>query len=420
MYTKAGVIQPKLLFVHLSKSCSKLVNYICVITMVTSCSGILQAESQFDQWIREFWPQAESAGVSAELYDRAFKNLEPDPEVLRLASYQPEFVTPIWDYIEKRVSEFRIDNGKQRLIDWNGTLGQIEEKYGVDKNIVVAIWGIESAYGEVLNNPKIVRNNIRSLATLAYGDPKRSSYAKRQLIAALKIVQSGEIKLEELKGSWAGAMGHTQFIPTTYQEFAVDFDGDGKRNIWTSIPDALASTASYLNQSGWESGKTWGYEVDLPREFDYMLADERSSMSLAEWSKMGVQRISNLSFPRLNDKANLFLPAGASGPAFLLLKNFDVIKRYNNSNAYALAVGHLADRLRGGGSFHQPWSKVGRPLTVNEIKKLQTELIRLGYDAGPIDGKSGPITRQAIREYQLSIGLVPDGQPDSELLKKIN
>ncbi|MEP3276072.1 MAG: lytic murein transglycosylase [Stappiaceae bacterium] len=378
------------------------------------------ADARFDKWVHGFWPQAKQAGISVSLYNDAFRGLKPDPHVLKLAEKQPEFVTPIWDYVEKRVSKTRIENGQEKLKEWNRWIARIERTYGVDRHIFVSIWGLETAYGAVLQNKKIVRNNIRSLSTLAYGDRRRGKYAKRQLIETLKIVQNGEVALSDMTGSWAGAMGHTQFIPTTYQAYAVDIDGDGRRNVWTSVPDALASAAAYLKASGWEAGKTWGYEVKLPRGFNYSHADSKKKRPLSEWAKLGIKRAGGKAFPRPSDMGRLYLPAGARGPAFVMLKNFDVIKRYNNSNAYALAVGHLADRLRGGGTFATNWSKDYRPLSRKQIKQLQSRLNQRGYKAGTVDGKAGPGTRGAIRAFQRSAGLVPDGQPAVDVLQRLN
>ena len=227
----------------------------------------------------------------------------------------------------------------------------MEEKWGVDRNVLIAIWGLESSYGQILDNPKIVKNVIRSLSTLAFKGGKRAEFWDRELIAALKILQNGDTTPDKMTGSWAGAMGHTQFIPTTYLAHAVDYDGDGRRNIWGSRQDALASAANYLAVSGWERGKGWGYEVKLPANFNFAHADGKSRKTLADWSKLGIQRANGGNYPRPDDSARLFLPGGAKGPAFLLLKNFDVIKRYNNADAYALAIGHLSDRLKGFGSF---------------------------------------------------------------------
>jgi membrane-bound lytic murein transglycosylase B len=300
-----------------------------------------------------------------------------------------------------------------------GLLDRIEQAYGVDRHIVVAIWGLESSYGEVLDDPKIVKSVVRSLATLAYADRRRARFARQQLVAALKIVERGDISIAGLTGSWAGAMGHTQFIPTTFEAYAVDFDGDGRRNVWTSEADALASAASYLRESGWVSGKTWGYEVVLPPDFDYRHAEGEASRTIAEWASLGIARAGGEGFPRPGDNAVLLVPAGASGPSFLLLRNHFVIKRYNNATSYSLAVGHLADRLRGGGAFVQAWPSGDRPLTTEESAELQQHLARAGMYDGAIDGKIGPKSRAAVRAWQSRRGLVADGHVGLLLLETI-
>lgn len=377
------------------------------------------ADAGFDRWVQEFWPTARSAGISRDIYDAAFRGLTPDPDVLEKARYQPEFVSPMWVYVTRRVGEQRIATGREMLVTHRALLDRIEAAYGVDRHILVSIWGLESSYGEVLDNPNIVKSVIRSLATLAYADPRRSRFGRQQLVAALKILQRGDISLANMTGSWAGAMGHTQFIPTTYEAYAVDFEGDGRRDIWTSPVDALASAANYLNRSGWVSGKTWGYEVALPQSFNYRLAEDGESRTISQWMGLGVVRASGAAFPRPADKAVLIAPAGASGPAFLMLRNHYVIKRYNNSTAYSLAVGHLADRLRGGGAFLQPWPADERPLTSEESVELQRHLAALGYYDGAIDGKIGPLSRAAIRAYQARLGMAADGFAGLQLLETL-
>lgn len=373
----------------------------------------------FDNWVRDFWPKARAAGVSANTYNAAFAGVRPDPTILKSAGSQAEFVRPIWSYLDSAISKKRLSNGKEKLVQYRRTLDAIEAKYGVDRHIVVAVWGMESSYGQVLDNPKIVKSVIRSLATLAYADRRRKKFGRQQLVAALKILERGDIHPAGMTGSWAGAMGHTQFIPTTYQAYAVDFDGDGRRNIWTSIPDALGSTAAYLKKMGWQTGKTWGYEVRLANNFNYEYADEKTQRTLADWKRLGVARPNGRNFPRPSDKATLFMPSGANGPAFLLLKNFRVIKRYNNANAYALAVGHLGDRLRGGDTFSKSWPRDAKPLTKTERRSLQKLLKAKGHYGGSVDGKIGPMSRAAIRRYQNSIGLIPDGYASTAVLGRL-
>jgi len=394
---------------------------LAIILFIAGLAYPAQAQSQagFDRWIANFWPSAQAAGISRSTFERAFGGVRLDPAVLEKARYQPEFVKPLWDYVDSAVSEKRLENGKIKLRQYGALLDALERAYGVDRHILVAIWGMESAYGEVLDNPKIVKSVIQSLATLAYADQRRARFGRQQLLAALKILQRGDVAPSGLTGSWAGAMGHTQFIPTTYNAYAVDFDGDGRRNIWTSPADALASAAHYLNKSGWVSGKTWGYEVVLPRDFDYRHADGDTTRTLDQWQKLGIRRAGGRSFPRPDDRAELLLPSGAKGPAFLLLRNHFVIKRYNNATSYALAIGHLADRLRGGAPFAQDWPRSERPLSQSELRELQAQLARTGHYKGRVDGKIGPMSRAAIRAYQMRAGLAADGYAGAMLLNRL-
>jgi membrane-bound lytic murein transglycosylase B len=367
--------------------------------------------------VRDFWPIASAEGISRATYERAFAGVTPDPEVLEKAQYQPEFVRPLWDYVASAASEKRVATGRAMLAQYKPLLDGIEAHYGVDRHILVAIWGMESSYGEVLHDPKIVKSVVRSLATLAWGDRRRAKFGRQQLIAALKIVERGDISIEGLTGSWAGAMGHTQFIPTTYEAYAVDFDGDGRRDMWNTPTDALASAANYLAKSGWIADNSWGYEVALPPGFDFRLVDREATHTLAEWERLGVRRVRGEAYPRPADKAVLLAPAGANGPAFLLLRNHYVITRYNNATAYALGVGHLADRLRGGEPFVQAWPSSDRPLNREETAELQHHLARFGLYEGAIDGKIGPQSRAAIRAFQSGRGMVADGFAGVQLLE---
>jgi membrane-bound lytic murein transglycosylase B len=370
----------------------------------------------FTAFVESFRATAEAAGVSRATYDAAFADIGPDQDVLDRASAQAEFVKPIWEYLDGAVSESRVATGRQMLSVYSGVLDQIEARWGVPRQTVLAIWGMESTYGEVLQNPKIVKNAVRALATLAWGGGRRAKYGRQQLLAVLKILERGDTDPRHITGSWAGAMGHTQFIPTTYQAYAVDFDGDGRRNIWRSVPDALASTANYLNKAGWRSGQTWGYEVRLPAGF---AGRAGSRMTLEEWQSLGVTRATGAPFPRPGDVGTLFLPAGAAGPAFLTLHNFNVIKRYNNADAYALGVGHLSDRIAGGSPFIGSWPWTYQPLNETEKKELQALLARRGYDVGGVDGKIGSATLQAIRAYQATAGLTVDGNPSMAVLESL-
>lgn len=374
------------------------------------------ADAQFQRWVGQFRATATSSGVSGAVFDRAFRGVTaPDPEVLRLATNQPEFTAPVWQYFDNQVNEQSISNGRAMARQHKRTLDAVERRFGVDRNIVLAIWSIESRYGEALSNPSVVRSVVRSLATLAYADKRRQKFARTQLVAALKIVQNGDISVDQLTGSWAGAMGHTQFIPTSYQTWAVDLDGNGKRDIWNSIPDALGSAANLLKQNGWRSGQAWGYEVNLPagRKFP------AGRQTLAQWQAMGVVRANGQAFPRANDQAELKVLDGRGGPAFLVLHNYNMLKRYNSSDRYALAVGLLADQIAG----HQPprrdWNRPFTRLNFAETQELQKHLTAHGYYKGEIDGRIGSGSRDAIRALQARLGMEQDGHPSKELLTRL-
>ncbi len=390
-----------------------------LLFLPAAVTGRAQADEGFRLWLAEFRPAAEAEGIDPAVLDSAFDGVVPDPEVLEKARHQPEFVKPIWDYLGQAVSEARIRNGQAMLARHRNDLGRIEAEYAVDRHILVAIWGIESSYGEALSNPRIVKPIIRSLATLAHGDPRRAQFARTQLLAALKILQRGDVSAADLTGSWAGAMGHTQFIPTTFEDHAVDFDGDGVRNVWHSPADALASAANYLRASGWVSGRPWGHEAILPEDFDFGLADQSTERSIAEWRGHGVRHADEAADVGPDEAAVLVLPVGAKGPAFLMLRNHYVIRRYNNALAYALAVGHLADRLRGGGAFVQSWPVTELPLAGTDREELQKLLAEAGYYDGPIDGLIGPRSIAAIRAYQSEAGLTPDGHAGAVLLEAL-
>ena len=364
--------------------------------------------------VETLWPAAKGAGVTRATFDRAFQGFTPDPEVVEAANFQPEYVKPIGEYIDRVVSEKRIATGKQMLTDNKALLDQLEAKYGVDRHILVAIWGVESNYGTQPGD----KNIIRSLGTL-YCTGTKAKFAKVQVVTALKILQHGDIALEGMNGSWAGAMGHTQFIPTTYTRFAIDQDGDGKRDIWTDIPDALGSTASYLKFAKWTPGQTWGYEVSLPKGVDAKKINTSTMRSLGDWQKLGVVRVSGEPFSRPNDKATFFAPAGSNGPCFLLLNNFRAILHYNTANSYALAVGHLADRLSGSGPFVHPWPTDETHLSLDQRTALQQLLIAKGLLTGDADGVIGPATLEAVKTYQRSKGLPVDGFPSMTILKDL-
>ncbi len=380
-----------------------------------SVSASPASDKRFRQWVERFWPLARRKGVSRRTFNTAFRGVLPDPEVIRSAHYQPEFVRPIWDYLASAASDQRIKVGKAMLQENQALFDRLEKRFKVDRYVFVAIWGMESNFG--LN--KGDQNVIRSLATLAYRDRRRRKFGRQQLLSALKILQRGDISAAQMKGSWAGAMGHTQFIPTTYSAYAVDFTGDGKRDIWNSPTDALASTANYLHKSKWRFGHAWGYEVKLPKKMKSVRTRLNRRKKLSYWKKIGFKRINGKSFPRAGDKAALYLPAGRNGPAFLVLNNFRSILRYNNAATYALAVGHLSDRLRGSGPFVTSWPTKHKPLARDERLELQRLLTAKGFDTGGTDGIIGNATVHAVRKYQKSRGLKVDGWPSARVLKTL-
>ncbi|GHC64084.1 lytic murein transglycosylase [Limoniibacter endophyticus] len=375
------------------------------------------ADANFRNWVGQFKSVAAKNGISSGTFDRAFRGVDaPDPEVLQKARYQPEFRSEPWEYFDNRINEHSIAIGRQMARQYKPWLDRIERQYGVDRHILLAIWSMESNYGEILKRQDVMRNVVRSLATLAYADNRRAKFGRTQLIAALKILQSGDIDESHLTGSWAGAMGHTQFIPTSYQLYAVDADGDGRRDIWNSVPDALATAANLLARNGWRSGEGWGYEVSLPggRKFP------GGSLTLAQWQNMGVVRArSGKAFPAANRNAELKVPDGRSGPAFLMTKNFFVLKRYNNADTYALAVGLLADEIAGVGGLVNDWNRPFDKLSFAEKQELQQRLKVFGYYDGAVDGKIGSASREAIKAFQNRTGLDTNGHPSQDVLKRL-
>ncbi|MCQ2041703.1 lytic murein transglycosylase [Stutzerimonas kunmingensis] len=365
----------------------------------------------FSQWREQFRAEALAAGISAATFDQAFAGVQPDPAVIEADRSQPEFTRPVWQYLEGAISPQRVRSGRRLLSEHATTLDQIEARYGVDRETLVAVWGLESSFGQIMGDKSV----IRSLATLAH-EGRRPAFAKSQLIAALEILQHGDVAPLRMRGSWAGAMGQTQFIPTTYNTHAVDFDGDGKRDIWNSSADALASAAHYLQASGWKQGKAWGFEVELPEGFDYALADTEIRKPLAEWRSLGLR---NLPGDQEEASASLLLPAGHRGPAFLIMDNFRAILRYNNSSAYALAIGLLAENFQGKGEVAGSWPRGEQPLSRSERLELQERLVAQGFDPGTPDGIIGANTRKAIRGFQQRLGWPADGHPTQELLGRL-
>ena len=334
--------------------------------------------------------------------------------MVRLDGGQAEFTKPIWEYLDGAASPARVETGRARRGQLDPTMAAIERRYGVDRGVVLAIWGMETNYGGNRGSMSV----IESLATLAY-EGRRRDFAEEQLLAALRILQSGDADASHMVGSWAGAMGHTQFMPTSYLAMAVDFTGDGRRDVWSDDPtDALASAANYLARNGWVRGQPWGVEVRLPEGFNYGSADQSNRRPVGDWRARGVTLVDGAALPN-HGNAAIIAPAGARGPAFAVFDNFFVIKTYNNATSYALGVGHLGDRIMGGGPFVGTWPRGERELSRTEKIELQERLIARGHDTGSTDGVIGPDTINAIRAYQASEGLMPDGFATATLLQRM-
>ncbi len=377
---------------------------------------VIQIGSQtgLDQWVDTFRTRALAAGIAPATLDRAVAAIRYNPDVVEKDRNQAEFTRTVWDYLDRAVSDLRIEDGTAAIARHRPLLERLESTYGVPKEVVVAIWGLESSYGANRGDIPV----IEALATLAY-DGRRGAFFEAQLIDALRILQSGDASFDNFTGSWAGAMGHTQFIPSSFHSFAVDFNGDGRRDIWSDDPtDALASTAAYLARSGWQTGVPWGVEVTLPDGIDYTLAGNGQAKPTADWAALGLRDAQGSPLPDIGP-AELLLPAGAAGAAFLITPNFRAIERYNTADAYVIAIGHLSDRLSGGPPIRAAWPRQDRALTGEERRELQTRLTAAGFDTGGVDGKIGPKTLAAVRAFQRAEGLVPDGYASPDLLMRL-
>lgn len=375
-------------------------------------SALPASAASFQQCLSAIGARAGAAGVSSSVINRQFSGLQPDMTVIDAMNKQPEFKTPIWDYMASLVDAQRVADGKQMLARYGSVLSGVQRRYGVDPAVVVAVWGVESNYGE----SKGTRPLVQSLATLSCYAGRRQAYFQGELIATLKIIQRGDVNPDHLVGSWAGAFGNTQFMPSTFLRLAVDGDGDGRRDVVDSVPDALASTANYLARSGWTPGTRWGYEVRLPPGFKAGLAGRTKKRPLGSWAAMGVTRIDGAPLQGGNARAAILLPAGPQGPAFVVFRNFDAIYSYNAAESYALAIAHLSDRIRGGSPFATPWPTDDPGLSRAQRKELQALLARRGYDIGTPDGSIGAKTIQAIRDVQRRLGLPVTGHPGLKVL----
>lgn len=366
------------------------------------------AAAEFGSCMSTLRTEALGRGITAQTFDTAMKGVEPDPTVIESMDTQPEFKTPIWDYLAVLVDDQRIADGRANIEKWKEVLERAESRFGVDRHVIVAVWGVESDYGKQAGG----RPLVRSLATGACSG-RRQKFFTDELMATLRILQSGDMPAEALRGSWAGAFGQTQFMPTTYQRLAVDFDGDGRRDIVGSVPDALGSTANFLAKAGWIKGQPWGYEVRLPPGYSG-ISGRGNRQSVAQWSSLGIMTIDGQPLTG-NSPAALLLPAGPKGPAFLVFGNFSAIYSYNAAESYALAISHLSDRLRGATGFRTAWPTDDTGLSRAQRRELQVRLSERGFDIGAPDGAIGPRTRAAIRSFQASIGMPQDGRAGSRV-----
>jgi membrane-bound lytic murein transglycosylase B len=370
-------------------------------------------EAGLQDWITGFRARALAAGISSATFETSMADVHFRPDVVERDRKQDEFTKTIWDYLDKAVSDDRIAAGQKALKQHGPLLDQIEARYGVDRHVVLAIWGLESAYGAVRGDIP----TLSALATLAY-DGRRGDFFEAELVGALRILQARAVTPARMLGSWAGAMGHTQFMPSSFLAYAVDYDGNGKPDVWGDDPtDALASTAAYLANFGWKKGGRWGDEVTLPQGFDYALAGNRTQKPLSAWAALGVRGAAADLLPEA--WAALLLPAGARGPAFLVYDNFAAIEAYNKADSYVIAVGHLADRIRGAGPFTAHWPRDLRALTLPERIEMQSLLLRAGVYGGEADGKIGPLTLSAVKSFQKAQGLIPDGYPSLDILNRL-
>jgi membrane-bound lytic murein transglycosylase B len=341
-------------------------------------------------------------------------SLQADPEIIELDRSQPEFTRNIWDYLNNASSKARLKKGQAMLQKYKLLFDQIEQRYGVQREIITAIWAMESDFGRNYGS----KNVIRSLATLAYASnsKKRADFARNELLLSLKIVQAQKFKAENLLGSWAGAMGQPQFMPSSYLQYAVDYNNDGTKDLWGSVPDVLASIANFLAESGWRKLEKWGEEVVLPKPFDWRLNSSAYQLRFEQWQETGVRRIDTKSFEYPQRQAALFIPAGKNGPIFLVTHNFDVIKRYNKSSSYALAVAHLSNLFVGGEDIQTAWPINDAALSHQQVVEIQMHLNLDGHNSGLADGKIGALTREAIRTWQLENGYAGDGYANVDFL----
>jgi lytic murein transglycosylase len=368
-----------------------------------------EASGNFEALKKQLWPQAQAKGVTRTTFDLAFHGVVPDPRVVALTKRQPEYGKPAGDYVNSMAASSRIEAGKQKATEWADTFAREEKTYEVDRYILLSLWGVETSFGDSKDRFDVIRS-IATLVQIAYREP----YFSGELIVAMKILQEGHVARDKMFGSWSGAMGQPQFMPSSFSDLAVDFSGDKKRDIWTNVPDVIGSMGNYMHKSKWKPGLPWGLEVTVPTNFDYM----QSRGTFAEWKVRGIKRADGEDFPQ-SGFAHLLFIAGANGPAFLVTENFTAIKAYNNSEIYALAVGHLADRIRGGPRIKTPWPADDVQLSREQRIALQARLREKGYTVKDVYGRIDFDIRDAVRIEQKKLGMKPDGNPTAAFLQRI-
>ncbi|OTG98545.1 lytic murein transglycosylase [Acinetobacter sp. ANC 4973] len=392
-----------------------IINGQSISSSPSSFNTASTAQNDFQQCIANLRAQAMSLGVTGSTYDRYTQNLTPDYSVIEKLNYQPEFSTLIWDYLSGLVDEERVQLGQQKLAQHREVLNRVAATYGVPAETVVAVWGVESNFGQISGSYPL----LQALGTLSC-EGRRQSFFRGEFFTTMRILQRGDLTEAQMKGSWAGAFGHTQFMPSTYEELAVDFDGDGRRDLVSSTSDALASTANFLKKRGWQTGMPWGFEVRIPEDLPIGGESRRNKKPLSSWMSRGVVRADGSALIQGNlsssSAAGLMAPAGANGPVFLVFKNFDAIYSYNAAESYALAIAHLSDRLQGGGGFSQAWPTDDAGTSRAERREIQQFLLNKGYDIGAVDGLIGDKSRQAIRQEQIRLGLSPTGRAGQQIL----
>jgi membrane-bound lytic murein transglycosylase B len=387
------------------------IRWLALLVMALAASGLparAQTQQSFAAFTAKLWPDAQAKGVTRATFDLAMKGITPDPRVIAATKRQPEYGKPFGAYVNAVASRGRIARGERKIKEWAKTFGAVEKKFGVDRFILTALWGIETDYGAERDRWDVFRS-LATLGFVGYRDP----YFRNELIVAMKIMQDGRFPRSRMVSSWAGAMGQSQFMPSNIADYAIDFSGDGRSDLWSNVPDVLASTANYLHKEHWQAGLPWGFEVTVPKGFDMM----RSHARFSEWRALGVRRADGKPFPE--GSGILFFPAGYKGPAFIATPNYDTLKEYNNSDAYAVGVGHLADRLRGAPPIKAAWPPDDRQLSRDARIALQKKLAALGYAVHDFEGHIDFDLRDNIRAEQKKLALVPDGNPTMAFLQRL-